>query len=548
MFYAVDSKGNDITPDDMSEFTPYICKRCKQIVIPKRGDIRAHHFAHKSSDNNVVRECDRVQKEFDNGMSEWHREWQTLFPDGEKEKWFEMKHRADVYLPKEDIVIEFQHSDLTPKMFIERSMFYTKRGIKIIWLFDLRDYYNDGTLRIIGDDELSEDEKSFLKSYPSYRNFICYKFDDLFADYNPSKYGNVTLSFFYEEEGRENYALIRRYYVDDRHIGAKLFDNKEDLIAAYRNEYFVPAKQMNYYFYNYNDGLENLIDDKKIMSSSDFDAWFDFKYDSEDDYSLDDLKYPGIRRNLKEKLSKEYVYLVFKKKMIEELDNMSDDEIMKIDEYGFIHCLIPEYDGLNMSLKDRLLDAFKDYLSKIKRRIIAEAYNRRRYEERQKLEEIKKKEAEERKRIFEEKQKHTERVEQKLEEARKKIRIALQRKTIDKFVFFESDYTEIIDKILDDDEYKSDEDLYKGCVDIIEYRREWLRNIEWEKEYTGGLSHHDAKINKEKMIRRPMVSYYINDHRYFICIKCKRLIIENYISYLDDRIPTRGICIQCKER
>ena len=173
MFYAVDSKGNDITPDDMSEFTPYICKRCKQIVIPKRGEIRAHHFAHKSSDNDLVRECDRLQKEFDIGMSEWHREWQAMFSDGEKEKWFEKKHRADVYLPKEDIIIEFQHSDLTPRMFVERSVFYTKRGMKIIWLFDLRDYYNNGLLRLLDDDELSEDirEGAMLNGVSSEEEF-----------------------------------------------------------------------------------------------------------------------------------------------------------------------------------------------------------------------------------------------------------------------------------------------------------------------------------------------------------------------------------------
>ena len=114
-------------------------------------------------------------------------------------------------------------------------------------------------------------------------------------------------------------------------------------------------------------------------------------------------------------------------------------------------------------------------------------------------------------------------------------------------MFFESNYPEIIDLILGEEEYKNDEDLYLGCIGVIKDRRKWLREIEWEKEYTGGLSQHDAKMNKRKIMMQSKVPYYINNNRYIICKKCNRLIAESFISEVDSICPTRGICNQCKK-
>ena len=76
MFFAVDKNRNRISIDDAQPRNDYFCQLCGNKVILKRGSIKAHHFAHQAHTA-----CDG----WEHDMSEWHRNWQLLFPPENRE-------------------------------------------------------------------------------------------------------------------------------------------------------------------------------------------------------------------------------------------------------------------------------------------------------------------------------------------------------------------------------------------------------------------------------------------------------------------------------
>ena len=138
----------------------YVCPICKNDMIIKNGKIVTPHFAHKSR-----KKCDT----FSQDMSEWHKDWQNVFPKENQEYvlrlnltteqylWaaeengflenipdeyysmddndpIEIVHRADVCIS--GYVIEFQHSPISCEEFNERNWFYRSCEKKVIWIFD----------------------------------------------------------------------------------------------------------------------------------------------------------------------------------------------------------------------------------------------------------------------------------------------------------------------------------------------------------------------------------------------------------------------------
>ena len=101
---------------------PAFCPVCDAPVIPKCGSIRPHHWAHKVAD------CDPWSEP----ESEWHRRWKELFPV-ECQEVRVGRHRADVKTDR--LVIELQHSPISPEEIREREDFYGA----MIWIFDLSD-------------------------------------------------------------------------------------------------------------------------------------------------------------------------------------------------------------------------------------------------------------------------------------------------------------------------------------------------------------------------------------------------------------------------
>ncbi|HEY3402413.1 MAG TPA: competence protein CoiA family protein [Ohtaekwangia sp.] len=98
------------------------CECCGAELIPKCGNIRIHHWAHKGRSD-----CDHWWEP----ETEWHRKWKNQFPD----EWQEIvkidmdtgeRHRADIYNPHMELVIEFQNSPIDTREKASREKFYKK--------------------------------------------------------------------------------------------------------------------------------------------------------------------------------------------------------------------------------------------------------------------------------------------------------------------------------------------------------------------------------------------------------------------------------------
>lgn len=143
MLFAFDYNDNRIHIDDTQSNKEYFCPYCGAPLVTKKGEVRQHHFAHKS--NHLCSDSWEQTKSYD--ISPWHNEWQNLFPKENQEVKLslgEITHRADVLIGR--TVVEFQHSILSSKAFDERNNFYFNLNYKVVWLFDLSDIIQSGNL------------------------------------------------------------------------------------------------------------------------------------------------------------------------------------------------------------------------------------------------------------------------------------------------------------------------------------------------------------------------------------------------------------------
>ncbi|HEC32902.1 MAG TPA: hypothetical protein ENI63_01420 [Candidatus Kaiserbacteria bacterium] len=103
-----------------------LCQFCGLELIAKCGEIKIHHWAHKSKRN-----CDPWWE----NEGEWHRAWKNEFPT----EWQEIihhdengqKHIADVKT-QSGWTLEFQHSFLKHEERQSRNYFYKK----LVWVID----------------------------------------------------------------------------------------------------------------------------------------------------------------------------------------------------------------------------------------------------------------------------------------------------------------------------------------------------------------------------------------------------------------------------
>lgn len=106
------------------------CEMCDTNLIARKGEVKVHHFAHKSGERN----CDSWNKP----LTEWHFKWQDFFKQnnyGKLEYVIEKdnsKHRTDIYTNK-DYCIEIQHSNINHDDIANRENFY---GEKMFWIVD----------------------------------------------------------------------------------------------------------------------------------------------------------------------------------------------------------------------------------------------------------------------------------------------------------------------------------------------------------------------------------------------------------------------------
>lgn len=118
----------------------------------------------------------RKMKHYDESF--WHRSWEERLAEFAKieapikdENTGKYK-RADAYYETKNVVIEFQHSYISGD-FIERSEFYSKLGLKTIWLFDLTSLNVSDNNNVI---ELLEDNsKGFFRVCEECKNIKNYQ-------------------------------------------------------------------------------------------------------------------------------------------------------------------------------------------------------------------------------------------------------------------------------------------------------------------------------------------------------------------------------------
>jgi hypothetical protein len=123
MLYAISLEGKKIAAYPNAKA---FCPECLESVIAKCGEINIWHWAHE-----IKGDCD-IWGEHE---TPWHLRWKSLFPMENVEVLIEKdgaKHRADIFT-NTGIVIELQHSSISPDEIREREIFYGK----MFWLFDV---------------------------------------------------------------------------------------------------------------------------------------------------------------------------------------------------------------------------------------------------------------------------------------------------------------------------------------------------------------------------------------------------------------------------
>jgi competence CoiA-like predicted nuclease len=101
------------------------CPLCHEVVIPKCGEIKIWHWAHKS-----IADCDPWYEP----ETEWHKAMKELFPPNCREVVIP-PHRADARTAR-GWVVEFQHSAISPQKIREREDFYGD----MLWVLDARSW------------------------------------------------------------------------------------------------------------------------------------------------------------------------------------------------------------------------------------------------------------------------------------------------------------------------------------------------------------------------------------------------------------------------
>lgn len=182
MFSAVDANKNLIDIDEAILFPNivYLCPSCSGELVIKKGNVRVSHFAHKS-----IIQCD----DYDNDMSEWHRNWQKKFPLKNREVVLRMNKsdpHAGYYIHlvrRTDVLcygyaIEFQNSPITSEEFDERNKFYNKLEYKVVWIFNMIDAFQNGKIDCYEEWQSNKDNGGkFSWSYAS-KTFINYNSED----------------------------------------------------------------------------------------------------------------------------------------------------------------------------------------------------------------------------------------------------------------------------------------------------------------------------------------------------------------------------------
>lgn len=205
MLFANDYNDNRVYIDDIHSNKEYYCPYCGATLITKKGDIRKHHFAHRS--HHVC--SDTWEQEHSYDTSEWHNEWQNRFPKANQEIKLtlgETIHRADILVSR--TVIEFQHSIMSAKSFDDRNNFYFNLAYKVVWLFDVSDLFT---------------KRRLTYEYRGHDLLFCWKNPKKAFNSYDVKYGCIDL--FFQIKDTEKKCIVRVKNVSE--MGFEMFTSTD---------------------------------------------------------------------------------------------------------------------------------------------------------------------------------------------------------------------------------------------------------------------------------------------------------------------------------
>lgn len=257
MFRAFDESLKHIIPiSEAKRSGVYYCPACEEKVYvrghylePVEGHQRKH-YAHYQSERN---DCpiSLAERSYEaNDKSEWHKNWQAMFPIDKQEYWMcELKRwcRADVYLEEHNRVIEFQHSLLSLSEFEKRNKFYQSKGITIIWLFDFDAYKEKERIEEVNLFELEKNKPNWVnvlrrKNQKAYTlNF----YENRFGTFKPQLNPNIQVFFSYTNNGSVEFRKF--VYVNDTQsiIVTDCIKDKEEFICfCQSDQIFTPIEEL----------------------------------------------------------------------------------------------------------------------------------------------------------------------------------------------------------------------------------------------------------------------------------------------------------------
>lgn len=200
MRFAVDLNARRVCIDDVERGEVFYCQECGEKLVQRRGEIKAHHFAHYPNTKCV----DNWQYD----ESEWHYLMQNLFPNDTQEIVMELenkKHRADVFIKERNLVVEFQGDRIRQTEFASRNEFFTKLGFKVLWVFDeSRPFENESI------DEMSTN-KAITRGWS--------RASKTFEDFHPEENPNIEVWFAKYQECDNDEPNFFRILSDDRYKG-----------------------------------------------------------------------------------------------------------------------------------------------------------------------------------------------------------------------------------------------------------------------------------------------------------------------------------------
>lgn len=169
MKYALHRTGREIDATELGNGTirsnAYRCIFCKKKVTYVIGSHRTSpHFRHKNEESCVTMELfkkleEQCELRIANNKSQFHKLWQSVFGSDNTEviiKFQGEKHVADIYLESDSpftlkcedeieilttkkLVIEVQHSNISPSDALNRHIVYNSNGSVLLWIIDICD-------------------------------------------------------------------------------------------------------------------------------------------------------------------------------------------------------------------------------------------------------------------------------------------------------------------------------------------------------------------------------------------------------------------------